>query len=74
MIQINKDSDTPLYVQIRDAMQAAIVGEIYTPGMKLPTVAALSKELGVTQATVLRAYEELLQQKIIVSLSGAGRL
>jgi 2-aminoadipate transaminase len=56
---IDKESDTPLYIQIRDAIQAAIrTGELM-PGDRLPSVTSLAKEIGVTQATVRRALQDL---------------
>lgn len=56
---IDKESDTPLYIQIRDAIQGAIhTGELL-PGDRLPSVASLAKEIGVTQATVRRALQDL---------------
>ncbi|MBU1566117.1 MAG: PLP-dependent aminotransferase family protein [Proteobacteria bacterium] len=56
---IDKESDTPLYIQIRDVIQEAIrLGEL-NPGDKLPSVTSLAKEIGVTQATVRRALQDL---------------
>ena len=56
---IDKDSDTPLYIQIRDAIQKAIQDGKLTPGDRLPSVASLAKEIGVTQATIRRALQDL---------------
>ncbi len=56
---IDKESDTPLYIQIRDVIQEAIrQGELH-PGDRLPSVSSLAKEIGVTQATVRRALQDL---------------
>ncbi len=56
---IDKQSDTPLYIQIRDVIQEAIrLGELH-PGDRLPSVSSLAKEIGVTQATVRRALQDL---------------
>lgn len=56
---IDKESDTPLYIQIRDVIQEAIrLGELH-PGDRLPSVSSLAKEIGVTQATVRRALQDL---------------
>ncbi len=56
---IDKDSDTPLYIQIRNLIQEAIrLGEL-APGDRLPSVSSLAKEIGVTQATVRRALQDL---------------
>ncbi len=56
---IDKESDTPLYIQIRDAIQNAIRSGELLPGDRLPSVASLAREIGVTQATVRRALQDL---------------
>jgi 2-aminoadipate transaminase len=56
---IDKESDTPLYIQIRDLIQAAIRNGELAPGDRLPSVATLAKEIGVTQATIRRALQDL---------------
>ena len=56
---IDKESDTPLYIQIRDAIQNAIRSGELLPGDRLPSVCSLAKEIGVTQATVRRALQDL---------------
>lgn len=71
-IQIDKTSDKPLYTQIRDALQAAIQSGSLRPGDRLPTVTALSKQLGVTAATIRRAFEDLTQAGLIESYVGRG--
>lgn len=61
-IEINKKSDQPLYAQIRDSLENAINNKALQPGDKLPPVASLAKEVGVTQATIRRALEDLSKQ------------
>ncbi len=56
---IDKESDTPLYIQIRDVIQEAIRQGELQPGDRLPSVSSLAKEIGVTQATVRRALQDL---------------
>lgn len=58
-ITIDKQSDTPLYVQIRDAIRSSIDNGDLKPGDKLPPVAALAKQTEVTQATIRRALKDL---------------
>jgi GntR family transcriptional regulator len=59
MYTIDREADTPLYMQIRDRIIGAIDSAELTPGDKLPPVSALAKEIGVTQATVRRALQDL---------------
>lgn len=56
---VDKSKDTPLYIQIRDNIIHAIEKRQLKPGDKLPPVASLAKEIGVTQATIRRAIEDL---------------
>jgi DNA-binding transcriptional MocR family regulator len=56
---IDRESETPLYIQIRDSIHAAIADGQLRPGDRLPPVAALAKEIGVTQATIRRALQDL---------------
>ncbi len=57
--KIDKSLDTPLYIQIRTVIERAISNNELTPGDKLPAVSQLAKEIGVTQATVRRALQDL---------------
>jgi len=56
---INKNLDIPLYIQLRDNIEHAIKEGDLSPGDKLPAVAHIAKEVGVTQATVRRALKDL---------------
>ncbi len=51
--------EKPLYVQIRDQLEQAVIQKELNPGDKLPSVTALAKKIGVTQATIRRALEDL---------------
>jgi DNA-binding transcriptional MocR family regulator len=59
MYEIDRDVDIPLYIQIRDNIEKAIQAGDLKPGDKLPSVSSLSKEIGVTQATIRRALQDL---------------
>lgn len=56
---IDKESDIPLYMQIRTNIENAILTGKLSPGDKLPSVTSLAKDIGVTQATVRRALQDL---------------
>jgi DNA-binding transcriptional MocR family regulator len=56
---IDKESDIPLYMQIRNKIEEAIVQGKLRPGDKLPSVTRLASDIGVTQATVRRALQDL---------------
>ncbi len=56
---VDRESDTPLYIQIRDSIIEAIDKKSLAPGDKLTSVCGLAKEIGVTQATIRRALQDL---------------
>ncbi len=56
---VDKQSDIPLYMQIRTNIEDAILKGELKPGDKLPSVTCLAKDIGVTQATVRRALQDL---------------
>ncbi len=71
-ITIDRDDDAPLYVQIRDALTSAIEKNELKPGDQLPSVAAMAKDLGVTQTTIRRAFEDLTKAGLVDSHVGRG--
>ncbi len=71
-IIVDRDSDQPLYAQIRDALLAAVEGEVVKPGDRLPPVAVLAREIGVTQATIRRALEDLTNAGVVGCHVGRG--
>ena len=71
-IKIDKNSEQPLYAQIRDALQRAVQGGILKVGDRLPTVMAFAEQIGVTQATIRRAFEDLSKAGLIMSHVGRG--
>lgn len=72
MYEIDRDIDIPLYIQIRENITKAIADGLLLPGDKLPSVCALAKEIGVTQATIRRALQDLGNTGHIYSHVGRG--
>jgi len=56
---VDKNSDIPLYIQLRDQVTGLIAQGVLQPGDKLPPVTVLAKQIGVTPATIRRAVEDL---------------
>jgi DNA-binding transcriptional MocR family regulator len=71
-ISIDKSLKIPLYAQIREAIEHEIKEGLLKPGERLPTVTALAKEIGVTQTTIRRAFEDLTNAGLIISHVGRG--
>ena len=47
IIRINKMSEDPIYIQIREQIIAAIAQGVLRPGDSLPSVRSLANDLGV---------------------------
>ena len=52
-------SETPLYLQIRNQVVLSVSGGALKPGDRLPTIRALSDESGINMMTVSKAYQLL---------------
>lgn len=61
-IKINRNSQTPIYLQIKGAIKNLIVSRELVPGYKLPPERKLAGELGVHRNTVIKAYGELISE------------
>ena len=62
----------PIWEQIVDGIRGMIASRALRCGDAAPSVRQLSRELGVTPATVERAYRELITRGILVSKRGRG--
>lgn len=61
-----------IYVQIADYIQEQILQKKLVEGQKLPSVRQLAIQLGVNPNTVMRTYQLLAHQQIIVQRRGIG--
>src|SRR3982751_5902394 len=59
IIQIDKDCDTPVYLQIANAIILEMKKGRIGPGIKLPGTRQMSEIITVHRKTTVRAYEEL---------------
>jgi GntR family transcriptional regulator/MocR family aminotransferase len=59
IIQIQKDCDTAIYLQIANAMIQEIKKGRIGPGIKLPGTRMMSEILNVHRKTMVSAYEEI---------------
>lgn len=73
IIQIEPQSDIPIYTQITNQIIEGIARGYLHPGNSLPSVRAFAADLGVNMHTVNKSYHELEKKGIIriVPKSGA---
>ncbi|ATL47747.1 GntR family transcriptional regulator [Chitinophaga caeni] len=62
LLSIDKQSDTPVYLQISNAIIMLVRRGIFKMGSKLPSSRDLAKQLSINRNTVNAAYEELAAQ------------
>ncbi len=72
IIQLQKDCDTPVYLQIANAVILEMKKGRIGPGIKLPGTRQMSELLNVHRKTLVRAYEELDAQGWIEMRASQG--
>ena len=71
-IHLDQSMSTPLYKQLGEQIRRLIANEYLRAGERLPTTRQLAQSLGINQNTVVRAYMELEQERIVVSRRRRG--
>jgi DNA-binding transcriptional MocR family regulator len=72
MIKLDKESNVPYYLQLKNQFKEFILSEIYKPDTKLPPTRQLAENLKINRNTVLTAYEELEADGLVYSHVGQG--
>jgi len=65
-------TDTPIYKQIIDYCFSRILSGTWPPGEKVQSVRELAVQMAVNTHTVLKAYDYLQQNNLIISRRGMG--
>lgn len=71
-IRIQPASGVPLYRQIASEVQAAFLRGYLKPGDRLPSVRELAAQQGLNPTTVVKAYDLLAHERLIVRRQGQG--
>jgi GntR family transcriptional regulator len=71
-IRIEPSSSVPIYRQIMDQIKFQIAAGVAKEGDKLPSVRELASSLAVNQNTILKVYNELARENILVVERGEG--
>ncbi len=65
--------DRPIYTQLVEHIELAIISEEFKPGEKMPSVRDLAAEAGVNPNTMQRALTDLEQSGLLYTQRTAGR-
>lgn len=71
-IIVNNSSMTPIYEQIVEQIRAKIVSGELSEDTMLPSVRGLARELKISALTVKKAYDNLEQEGLTVTVHGKG--
>lgn len=71
-VPLDPNDSRPPYVQVANAVRAAILTRQYAPGDQLPSGVQLAEIYGVARMTVQQALRLLRQEGLIVSRQGSG--
>ena len=71
-IFIESNSEIPKYRQIVDSVVNAIANGVLKRGDKIPSLNDIVKQYNLSRDTVLAAFKELKDRKIISSTPGKG--
>jgi GntR family transcriptional regulator len=72
MMDLEFDNRQPIYRQIRDRVVAMILDGVIREGDPLPSVRTVASEYRVNPLTVLKAYQQLVDEQLIASKRGRG--
>ena len=68
------DNDRPIYAQIVEKIKLRIISGFYQPGSKLPSVRDLALEAGVNPNTMQKAFAELENSGLLITMRTSGRM
>jgi len=66
------DEDQPIYRQLRDRVVAMILEEVLADGDALPSVRNVAAEYRLNPLTVLKGYQELVDEGLVEKKRGRG--
>ncbi len=69
---IDRKSDTSLAVQLVEQIRQAVLSGRLKPESRLPSTRAFAEELGVSRATALAAYDQLIAEGYLEGRHGSG--
>ncbi|MEW8978591.1 MAG: PLP-dependent aminotransferase family protein [Symbiobacterium sp.] len=70
--ELDRNSPTPLYQQLRNQVRERILSGALPPGTRLPPERTLARRLGVNRTTVVSAYRELAAEGLVEGRVGHG--
>ncbi|SFL56558.1 DNA-binding transcriptional regulator YhcF, GntR family [Paenibacillus sp. 1_12] len=70
--QFRIDPARPLYEQFVEQLRAMIVRGVLAPGVRMPSVREMAATIRVNPTTVMKTYQELERDRLLVTFRGQG--
>ncbi|GKT03493.1 GntR family transcriptional regulator [Furfurilactobacillus sp. WILCCON 0119] len=71
-MQFDFDGTTPLYLQVAEQIEEAVLVNSYGAGEQVPSTTEISREFHINPATVLKGMNILVADKVIEKRRGLG--
>lgn len=71
-IIISNMAGVPIYEQIKEQIKTAIYSQVIKEGELLPSIRQLARDLKISVITTTRAYNDLEQEGLVISVQGKG--
>lgn len=72
MIDVDRTSSTPAYLQVYNSLRDSILSGELAPGDKLPALRTLARDLKVARNTIEGAYRQLVLEGFVKGRRGSG--
>lgn len=73
-IEIEMDSEIPIYIQLMNGLIEAIANGTLQSGSSLPSVRSLASDLGINMHTVNKTYRELEKKGLVQIIPKSGTI
>ncbi len=72
VLRVDPHDPLPIFRQIEAGILRLIASSAFAPGAPIPSVREMAQDLGVNPATVVRAYQALTEDGVLVVRRGEG--
>ena len=71
-LSVSLTSGEPIYMQLKEQIKNQVLAGQLRDGEPLPSIRGLAQSLNISVITTKRAYDELEQEGLVVSVAGKG--
>jgi GntR family transcriptional regulator len=71
-VNLNLNSDIPIYLQIAEEIENAILAGVYEDETQVPSTTDISVKYKINPATVLKGFNKLVDERVLFKKRGMG--